>query len=78
MEECSHQVLVLCTTAATKLRCRHCHLTLAPEDLDGGCCPECHEERGLRHSEFDEIETPDAGTVRYRCEQCALVIEIEP
>jgi len=77
MESCPHKVLVLCTVEATKLRCRHCHLTISRDELGGGGCPECAAERGVVHHDFDEVAT-EAGKVRYRCEECDLIIEIDP
>lgn len=78
MAECAHRVLVLCTTAAAKLRCRHCHLTISRDELDAGRCPECYEERGVERNDFEQMVEEDIGTVRYRCEECSLVIEIAP
>jgi len=29
------------------------------------------------HYDFEKVEAPDKGTIRYRCEDCGAVIEIE-
>ena len=77
MTVCDHKQLVLLKEDPSRLRCRHCHLTLKAEDLEGGCCPECLEARGRRVADFDEIQVASAGTVRYRCEACGAIIEVE-
>lgn len=76
MSECSHRVLVLCKTDRVKLRCRHCHLTISPEELAEGPCPECLEAFGVHRRDFEEAETGDAGKVRYQCEECGLIIDV--
>jgi predicted RNA-binding Zn-ribbon protein involved in translation (DUF1610 family) len=59
------------------LRCRHCHLTINPDDLHERYCPECFEIHGRKHNEFDEIEAEDKGKVRYRCEECGIIVETD-
>jgi hypothetical protein len=78
MNPCRHLHLVLLSPLAThKLRCRHCHLTITPEELEGGYCPECYEAKGIKNSNFEEISTPGDGKTRYRCEQCNAVIDVD-
>jgi len=48
-------------------------LVIKEDDLAGGHCPECYEERGERRSDFEEVkETADE--VKYRCEDCGIII----
>jgi Zn finger protein HypA/HybF involved in hydrogenase expression len=77
MNPCKHHNLVLIPEKKNVLRCRHCHLTINADELHGGCCPECFDVHGQRHYDFDSIESPDKGKIRYRCEQCGLIIEID-
>jgi len=77
MSHCKHLTLVLIPEKQHVLRCRHCHLTIDADELRGGYCPECYENRGIRHYDFDSIESPDKGETRYRCEECGLIIEVE-
>ena len=76
MRECTHPVLVLCERTPNKLRCRHCHLTISPEELGGGPCPECKEALGVDRRDFEEVEGEQADKVRYRCEACGIMIEV--
>jgi len=78
MAKCSHKVLVLCQRDDNKLRCRHCHLTISRKELGGGHCPECFAERGVRHDDFEEVETDGDQAITYRCEDCHILIESEP
>jgi predicted RNA-binding Zn-ribbon protein involved in translation (DUF1610 family) len=75
MDQCPHDVLVLVSEKTKRVRCIHCHLTLSPEELGQGYCPECAAERGVRHREFEEVEEPLDKTVRFQCERCSLLIE---
>ena len=77
MTTCRHLTLVQLPEKKNILRCRHCHLTIDPDELHGGYCPECFEVEGRRHYDFDEIEAEDKGKIRYRCEQCGIIIEAE-
>jgi len=77
MDSCRHPNLILLQEKNKVLRCRHCHLTIDADELGDGYCPECYEERGVRHHDFDEVEAPDGEKVRYRCEDCGALIEIE-
>lgn len=78
MVECSHKVLVLLPGKEAKQRCLHCHLTISEEELGRGYCPECYEERGVRHSDFEMVEEERDERVTYRCEDCNLLIECSP
>jgi hypothetical protein len=55
------------------MRCRHCHLTIREDELDGGWCPECYEASGQRRSDFETVAGEDGG-VRYRCEDCGILV----
>ena len=77
MTSCKHLTLFLLPEKKNMLRCRHCHLTIDPDELHGGYCPECFEVDGRRHYDFDEIEAADKEKIRYRCEQCGVIIETE-
>ncbi len=59
------------------LRCRHCHLTIKADELGGGYCPECYEINGKKQSDFEEVAAEETTRVRYRCEDCGLIIEID-
>ncbi len=73
MPTCSHNNLLLLAAPAPKLRCRHCHLTIRAEELDGGPCPECYEASGRRRYDFETlVEAPGSG--QYRCEDCGILI----
>jgi hypothetical protein len=75
MATCRHLQLVLVRDNAAKVRCRHCHLTIKPEDLPGRYCPECFEATGLKRYDFEEVVVVAPETVRYRCEECGGMIE---
>ena len=77
MTACRHLTLVQLPEKKNMLRCRHCHLTISPEELRGGYCPECLEVEGKRRRDFDEVEAAATGKIRYRCEQCGIIIETE-
>jgi len=78
MTSCSHLTLVLLPEKKDVLRCRHCHLTINADELrEQRYCPECFEVHRRRHYDFDAIETEDKGKIRYRCEQCGIIIETE-
>jgi hypothetical protein len=72
---CLHTALELLPERKTTLRCRHCHLTMAGEELADGFCPECFATSGNRRYDFDEVVTPRSGRTRYRCEECGAIIE---
>lgn len=75
MTACNHKNLVLLPGAKRRLKCRYCHLTLMPDEREGGYCPECYETSGQKHYDFETIETPEGGKIRYRCEDCNAIIE---
>ena len=74
MTVCKHRNLVLLPAKQKRLRCRHCHLTITPEELDGGYCPECYEVSGIRRDDFEEIEDKTQGAVQSRCEDCGVLV----
>ena len=76
-QECAHQQLVLLVEPTTRLRCRHCHLTISAEELSGGACPECYERSGRRRKDFEEIALK-AGPPQYRCEGCGILVACHP
>ncbi len=73
MSNCPHHNLLLLEVPAPRLRCRHCHLTIREDELDGGFCPECYETSGKRRYEFETLAGAD-GEIKYRCEDCGLLI----
>jgi hypothetical protein len=76
MTACSHKSLLLLSASKKRLRCRHCHLTIAPEALEDDYCPECYEVHGQRRYDFDTLADGQADTVRYRCEDCGIIIDV--
>jgi hypothetical protein len=73
---CAHANLVLLRPEAqTRLRCRHCHLTIDEGELGGGPCPECREARGVTRSDFERVEVTTRGETEVRCEDCGLRVE---
>lgn len=74
MTHCNHENLELLPARKRALRCRHCHLTLDPEEAGNGHCPECLERSGKRYSDFDELAF-DGGTATYRCEACGVLVD---
>lgn len=75
MNACCHTTLELLPERKNTLRCRHCHLTIAEEELADGFCPECFATSGTRRYDFDEVVTPRSGRARYRCEECGAIVE---
>jgi len=73
MDSCKHHHLVLLPHSTQRMRCRHCHLTIKADELEGDYCPECYERSGLRRHDFELIETEMS--TRYRCEACHAIIE---
>jgi predicted RNA-binding Zn-ribbon protein involved in translation (DUF1610 family) len=74
MQPCNHANLELLPVSKPKLRCRHCYLTLAAEDLRDGFCPECFESSGEKRYDFEEIKGPENSAARYRCDDCGVII----
>jgi hypothetical protein len=75
MNACRHTALELLPERKKTLRCRHCHLTLAGDELEDGFCPECFAASGARRYDFDEVQAPRGSRARYRCEECGAIIE---
>jgi hypothetical protein len=75
MTSCTHRQLVLLREKHNRLRCRHCHLTINADDLTSRYCPECFETSRTKRYDFEEIVTVATGIVRYRCEECGIIIE---
>lgn len=76
MTACTHPNLELLPERKETLRCRHCHLTMAADEIgDDGYCPECFDASGARRSDFEKIAHDTGKVVRYRCEECGAVIE---
>jgi LSD1 subclass zinc finger protein len=78
MSSCRHLNLVLLPRPAKKLRCRHCHLTIAAEELGCGYCPECFDASGKKSFDFEEVNAPaEDEKTRYRCEDCGAIIDVD-
>lgn len=75
MNSCNHTSLELLPERKKTLRCRHCHLTIAGEEVGDGFCPECFETSGSKRYEFEEMKTAESGVARYRCEGCGALIK---
>ncbi len=73
MNACDHRNLVLLPDRARRLRCRHCHLTIRPDELENGYCPECFETSGEKHADFEPLA--DSTGTRYQCETCGAIID---
>jgi Zn finger protein HypA/HybF involved in hydrogenase expression len=74
MTSCRHATLELLVERKATMRCRRCHLTLAAEELGDGYCPECFDSSGTKHRDFEELSHAGSKAVRYRCEECGIVI----
>ncbi len=75
MTSCSHSTLELLPERKKTLRCRHCHLTLAEEEVGDGFCPECFADSGSKHYDFEEMTAGAGSVARYRCEGCGAIIK---
>ncbi len=75
MTTCRHANLLLLAENKNRLRCTHCHLTIKAEEIGGDYCPECYESQGKRRYDFEEVK--NEGAVRYRCEECGAMIELD-
>ena len=73
MTSCRHTNLILLPQLPSRLRCRHCHLTLTADELEGDYCPECFETDRIKRNDFEKIES--AAATRYQCEACGAIIE---
>jgi hypothetical protein len=69
---------VLLPPEKSRLRCRRCHLTIKPEELDAGYCPECFETDGTKTDDFEKVAAEGGGAIRYRCESCGTIIDTGP
>jgi len=45
------------------------------DELGKSFCPECFETRSVKLYDFEEIAETETGAVRYRCEDCGVIIE---
>jgi hypothetical protein len=52
-------------------------LTLDVDELGDGYCPECFENHGKKHYEFEEVEAAEKGVARYRCVECGIIVRSE-
>ncbi len=73
MDKCPHKRLVLVSPSGCCWRCRHCHLTIKPEELKEGYCPECYAVSGKKHYDFEEV-ADEGQAPYYRCEDCGAII----
>ncbi|MDY7036741.1 MAG: hypothetical protein SV375_11345 [Thermodesulfobacteriota bacterium] len=74
MTQCKHKNLILIPPQNEKLRCRHCHLIIDVKEIGEGCCPECYEALGTKRRDFEKLKPEDDGKIRYRCEDCGVII----
>ena len=77
MPPCKHSNLTLLPEPKKRLRCRHCHLTIADDEIGEGDCPECFEKYGEKRSDFEEIASKETRKIQYRCEDCGTIIKSE-
>jgi hypothetical protein len=77
LTHCTHSKLLLLPQEKQRVRCRHCHLTIKPGDLDADYCPECFEKDGVKRNDFDAVDGEENGVIRYRCELCGAIIVAE-
>ncbi len=75
MHVCYHTRLELLPERKMTWRCRHCHLTIAAEEVAEGFCPECFAASGVRRYDFDEMARSPSEPARYKCEECGVIIE---
>ncbi len=59
----------------SRLRCRHCHLTIEINELSNSYCPECFETAGKKRYDFEEVKDAKPEITQYRCEECGVLIE---
>jgi hypothetical protein len=50
-------------------------LTIRAEELGESYCPECFENQGRKRFEFEEVAVAHTAIVRYRCEECGVIVE---
>lgn len=75
MTLCPHQNLVLLPAQGRRVRCRHCHLTIDPEELGDSHCPECYDVQGVKRNDFERVEESQKAVTQYRCEDCGITIK---
>jgi rubrerythrin len=74
---CTHNNLELLPERKETWRCRHCHLTIAADDLGtDGFCPECFDGSGRRRYDFEKLASETGKVARYRCEDCGTIVEV--
>lgn len=74
MSDCPHKQIVIIAPDTGRKRCRHCHLTIRPEELGDGYCPECFETTGARRYDFEDVPADGGAARSYRCEQCGTIL----
>jgi len=75
MISCIHSNLVLLPLTKKRMRCRHCYLKIRADELGKSFCPECFEIHSEKRYDFEDIAETETGVVRYRCEDCGVIIE---
>jgi hypothetical protein len=74
MASCKHSTLELIPERKSTVRCKHCHLTMSADDLGDGYCPECFDSGGVKRYDFESLSNTGGNPVRYRCEECGVII----
>lgn len=74
MDGCGHSHIIVVQDTIKRLRCRYCHLTLKPDELVHGYCPECYETLGQKRDDFEEVAAPGDDDVSYLCEDCGAAL----
>ena len=77
MALCNHSKLVLLPEDENRFQCEHCCLTIKADELGEDYCPECFETFGKKRYDFEEIPVGETVIVKYRCEDCGVIIESE-
>ena len=78
MTSCQHRHLILLPPSTRRVRCRHCHLTIRADEIQGDPCPECLQETGVRRYDFEPVPEEKDPVVRYRCEDCGVIVQAGP
>jgi hypothetical protein len=50
-------------------------LTINITELNNNYCPECFEVSGKKRYDFDEVIDSKPETIKYRCEDCGMIID---
>ena len=74
MTSCKHSTLELIPKRKSTVRCNRCHLTMSGDELGDGYCPECFDRTGAKHYDFESLSNTSGNVVRYRCEECGVII----